>query len=259
MTGRSGAGRSAIWSGAKRASSKRCRPSIRKTGMLPRMWTAKIGAGYAGPAVADGRVFVTDRIAERESRARAVLRCGNRQGALEAPVRGTLHDQLPARPAGNADGRRQPRLHASAPSAICFASTPPAATSSGKNICRPISARSCPPGAWPPRRSSTAISSSCWPAASRTRWSSASTRTPATKRWRALDGKEPGYCPPVILEFGGQRQLIIWHPAAVVGLESGEWQSAVGRSRSPSRPGSRFPRRENSATACSSPASTTAR
>src|SRR5262245_47718040 len=34
------------------------------TGMLPREWTAKIGAGYAGPAVADGRVFVTDRIAE---------------------------------------------------------------------------------------------------------------------------------------------------------------------------------------------------
>jgi outer membrane protein assembly factor BamB len=37
--------------------------------------------------------------------------------------------------------------------------------------------------------------------------------------WSALDGKEPGYCPPVIFEFGGQRQLIIWHPAAVVGLD----------------------------------------
>jgi outer membrane protein assembly factor BamB len=39
------------------------------------------------------------------------------------------------------------------------------------------------------------------------------------ERWRALDGKEPGYCAPVILEFGGRRQLIIWHPAAVVGLD----------------------------------------
>jgi outer membrane protein assembly factor BamB len=38
------------------------------------------------------------------------------------------------------------------------------------------------------------------------------------ENWRALDGKEPGYCAPVILEFGGRRQLIIWHPAAVVGL-----------------------------------------
>jgi hypothetical protein len=37
--------------------------------------------------------------------------------------------------------------------------------------------------------------------------------------WRALDGPEPGYCPPVVLEFGGRRQLIVWHPAAVVGLD----------------------------------------
>src|SRR5262245_54940605 len=34
------------------------------TGMLPRMWTAKIGSGYAGPAVADGRVVVADRVAD---------------------------------------------------------------------------------------------------------------------------------------------------------------------------------------------------
>src|SRR5262245_24384758 len=36
-----------------------------KTGKLPRKWTAKIGSGYAGPAVAGGRVFVTDRIADQ--------------------------------------------------------------------------------------------------------------------------------------------------------------------------------------------------
>jgi outer membrane protein assembly factor BamB len=39
------------------------------------------------------------------------------------------------------------------------------------------------------------------------------------ERWRALDAREPGYCPPVILEFGGKRQLIVWHPEAVVGLD----------------------------------------
>lgn len=37
--------------------------------------------------------------------------------------------------------------------------------------------------------------------------------------WRALDAKaEPGYDPPVIVEAGGVRQLIIWHPAAVASL-----------------------------------------
>jgi outer membrane protein assembly factor BamB len=28
-----------------------------------------------------------------------------------------------------------------------------------------------------------------------------------------------GYCPPIILEFGGKRQLIIWHARAIVGLD----------------------------------------
>jgi outer membrane protein assembly factor BamB len=36
--------------------------------------------------------------------------------------------------------------------------------------------------------------------------------------WHALSAREPGYCPPMIYTFGGKRQLIIWHPEAVVGL-----------------------------------------
>jgi outer membrane protein assembly factor BamB len=37
--------------------------------------------------------------------------------------------------------------------------------------------------------------------------------------WKSLSGKEPGYAPPVIFEAGGKRQLIIWHPAAIVSLD----------------------------------------
>ncbi|MBE0542180.1 MAG: PQQ-like beta-propeller repeat protein [Verrucomicrobia bacterium] len=37
--------------------------------------------------------------------------------------------------------------------------------------------------------------------------------------WRALSAREPGYAPPMIYEFGGQRQLILWHPEAVNGLD----------------------------------------
>ena len=42
--------------------------------------------------------------------------------------------------------------------------------------------------------------------------------------WRALSAKEPGYCPPMIYEFNGKRQLIIWHPESVNALnpETGE-------------------------------------
>jgi outer membrane protein assembly factor BamB len=37
--------------------------------------------------------------------------------------------------------------------------------------------------------------------------------------WKALTASEPGYCPPMIYEFGGRRQLIIWHADAVNGLD----------------------------------------
>jgi outer membrane protein assembly factor BamB len=37
--------------------------------------------------------------------------------------------------------------------------------------------------------------------------------------WRALTAKEIGYAPPMIYEVAGKRQLIIWHPDAISGLE----------------------------------------
>ncbi len=37
--------------------------------------------------------------------------------------------------------------------------------------------------------------------------------------WRALSAKEPGYAPPMIYEFAGKQQLIIWHPEAVNSLD----------------------------------------
>lgn len=37
--------------------------------------------------------------------------------------------------------------------------------------------------------------------------------------WRALSAREPGYCAPVIYEAGGKRQLIVWHPEALNSLD----------------------------------------
>ncbi len=36
--------------------------------------------------------------------------------------------------------------------------------------------------------------------------------------WKALSTKSLGYCPPTIIEAGGKRQLIIWHGEAANGL-----------------------------------------
>ena len=36
-------------------------------GLLPRVWSTPVGEWYSGPAVADGRVYLTDRINEDSS------------------------------------------------------------------------------------------------------------------------------------------------------------------------------------------------
>ncbi len=36
--------------------------------------------------------------------------------------------------------------------------------------------------------------------------------------WHALDAPKPGYAPPVIYNVGGTRQLIVWHPQAINSL-----------------------------------------
>jgi outer membrane protein assembly factor BamB len=45
-----------------------------------------------------------------------------------------------------------------------------------------------------------------------------------TEIWRALSAEEPGYSSPIIYEAGGKRQLILWHPEAANSLnpETGE-------------------------------------
>ena len=37
--------------------------------------------------------------------------------------------------------------------------------------------------------------------------------------WKAISDKEPGYTSPTIIEAGGQRQLLIWHPEALSSLD----------------------------------------
>lgn len=36
--------------------------------------------------------------------------------------------------------------------------------------------------------------------------------------WRALTAKEPGYCPPTLIKAGGKDQVLIWHPESINAL-----------------------------------------
>ena len=37
--------------------------------------------------------------------------------------------------------------------------------------------------------------------------------------WRSLSARSQGYCPPTMITLGGKRQLVIWHPEAIAGLD----------------------------------------
>lgn len=39
------------------------------------------------------------------------------------------------------------------------------------------------------------------------------------EKWRSLTAREPGYCPPTLLELAGREQLVIWHAEAINGLD----------------------------------------
>jgi outer membrane protein assembly factor BamB len=44
-------------------------------------------------------------------------------------------------------------------------------------------------------------------------------KTTGKELWRSLNDPAVGYAPPVIFDFGGRRELIVWHPTAVSALE----------------------------------------
>jgi len=188
------------------------------TGFLPRVWTAKIGAGYAGPAVADGRVFVTDRLAD-DNLERVLCfdaDTGNELWKHEYDAPYSISYPLGPRATPTVDGDRAYVLGAVG-NLFCFD------VASGDILWQkhlpadfgtevPVWGMAAAPlvdgdqllvlAGGKPNRMVVSLN-----------------KNTGEEIWSALDGKEPGYCPPVIFEFGGVRQLIVWHPAAVAALD----------------------------------------
>ena len=186
-------------------------------GDLPRMWTAPIGAGYSGPAVADGRVFVTDRLAG-ENLERVL--CIDAEDGTEiwkrqykAPY--SISYPLGPRTTPTVDGDRVYTLGAVG-HLLCLNAA------SGKVV-------------W--QKDLTKDYGTELPT-----WGMASSplidgdqlivlaggkdnalvvsfdKHTGQERWRALNDPAVGYAPLVIYEFGGKRQLIIWHQSHVSSL-----------------------------------------
>ncbi|MFQ5732010.1 MAG: PQQ-binding-like beta-propeller repeat protein [Planctomycetaceae bacterium] len=194
-------------------------PRPDETGYLPRLWSTPIGAGYAGPAVADGRVYVMDFLRGRGREGKERLLCldaktGKVLWKHEYDVRYTI--SYPAGP------RCTPVIDAGRVYAVgavghffCLDAK------SGKVLWKkhfvkdygtrlPIWGMVASPLvdgdqliALVGGKDALVVSFN---------------KKTGKELWKSLNDVRVGYCPPVIFEFGKTRQLIVWHPSAVSSL-----------------------------------------
>jgi outer membrane protein assembly factor BamB len=196
-------------------------------------WRCPVGGGYAGPAVADGRVFVTDRVLasgardpdnpfQRASSAgkERVLCLEESSGKVlwvhEYPCKYTISYPCGPRATPTVHEGRVYTLGAMGDLFCLEAATGKVLWS--KNFERDY-------GATPPLwgfASHPLIDSDrliCLVGGPGSVVVALDCRTGAEK-WKALslEQGEIGYCPPMIYELGGRRQLIVWHSQSINGL-----------------------------------------
>lgn len=191
---------------------------------LTARWRTPIAAGFSGPAVANGRVFVTDRIVpdpvkNKKAGSERVLCLDAADGKIlwkhEYDCEYGIGYPLGPRATPNIDGGKAYTLGAEG-HLFCLD------FESGKvlwshdlkkeyNTKSPIWGYAAHPLIDGQRlicmvggKGSAVV---------------AFDKDSGKELWRALDCKQLGYCPPMIYEAGGKRQLIIWHGEAVNSLD----------------------------------------
>ncbi len=188
------------------------------TDLLPRVWSVPIADGYSGPAVANGRVWVTDRVPSEDLERVLCFdaETGKELWKYSHPVRYTV--SYPAGP------RTTPVIH----DGLCYT-----IGAQGHMFCFDAASGEVRWSYEFPKDFGTELPT----------WGMAASplvdgdklinltggsdnglvicfdRRTGREIWRSLADAQVGYCPPIILEFGGRRQLIIWHPSAVSSLD----------------------------------------
>ncbi len=213
----------------------------RETGIVDRFpeggpkvrWRAPVAAGYSGPAVADGKVFITDRVI-----APGAKDPGNQfNRGKDVPSSERVHC------INEADGKVLWTLEYDCPYTVSYPLGPrttPAVKdgkvytigSEGHLYCIDIATGK---EVWKHElKKEYKTNSPLWGYSSHLLIDGdkvfsmvggegsavvAFDKNTGKEIWRALTCKDIGYCPPMIYELGGKRQLIIWHGESVNGLD----------------------------------------
>jgi outer membrane protein assembly factor BamB len=190
----------------------------------PVRWRAEIGGGYAGPSVANGRVYVADRRLATGASFERVLCLSEADGTLlwkheyECPY--TISYPAGPRVAPMISAGKVYTLGAEG-NLFCLSAD------DGKVIWSRdfkkefgIKAPVWGFAGHPLLDGNRLICLAGGPGSTAVAFD----KDTGKEIWRALRAQEPGYCSPVIYEAGGKRQLILWHPEAASSLnpETGE-------------------------------------
>lgn len=190
------------------------------SGLLPRVWSAPLAEGYSGPAVADGKVFITDRVHGQGRDGSERVFCldaasGQELWKHEYPCQYTISYPAGPRATPTVDGERVYTIGAVG-HLFCFNVrngqvlwSKHFPTDFGTNL--PTWGMAAPPLV----DGDQLIVLVGGPNALVVSFD----RMTGAERWRALDSRAIGYCPPVICDFGGRRQLVVWSPEAVASLD----------------------------------------
>ena len=198
----------------------------------PVCWRTPIGAGYSGPIVAGGRVYVTDRQLAKET--------SNPAGP---PAGGTAHGTERVLCLNEADGTILWQRAYECPYTMSFSAGPRVAPLVSQGRVYTLGAEGnllCLDAAnggviWSRDfKKDFGVKTPQWGFAGHPLLDGnrliclvggagstavAFDKDTGKEVWRALSAEEPGYSSPVIYEAGGKRQLILWHPEAVNSLD----------------------------------------
>lgn len=201
----------------------------------PLVWKKPIGLGYAGPAVADGKVYATDFVPKGSddltkkgfSRANSAglehvycldAKTGERVWAAEYPTEYTISYPGGPRCTPTVDGNHVYTLGAMG-DLRCYTADKGALVW-GKNFVKDYGAV-VPIWGFAAHPLVDGDRLVCLAGGSENRMVIAFDKRTGKELWTAEESTPGnfGYAPPTVEEFGGRRQLIIWYPRAVLGLD----------------------------------------
>lgn len=180
------------------------------------LWRTPIGPGYTGPAVADGRVFVMDRKSENRRDGTDRVLCLDAKTGEEIwnhEYEATYEAAYPAGPRATptVDGDRVYTLGTEG-QLFCFKADSGEVVWS-KEYKSDFGARS---PTWGFAAAPLVVGDLliCLPGPV-----VALDKMTGELKWQALRPSQPGYCAPRLIEYGKNRQLLIWRPDSVNALD----------------------------------------